>query len=89
VNCAVLGAIVENLFSVKDAAKKLGGISPWTIYSWLSKGKIRRVKIGSRTLIAESELVRLVQGTGQVQATADEQLVEPRAHTEARPDGNR
>ena len=52
---------MENLFSVPEAAKRLGGISPWTIYTWISKGKIERVKIGSRTMISETELVRLIE----------------------------
>jgi excisionase family DNA binding protein len=52
---------MENLFPVPEAAKRLGGISKWTVYSWVSKGKIQCVKIGSRTMIPESELLRLIE----------------------------
>jgi excisionase family DNA binding protein len=51
---------METLFSVKQAAKVLGDISPWTIYAWLSQGRLKKVKIGSRTMIAASELERFI-----------------------------
>jgi excisionase family DNA binding protein len=46
----------EKLYSVKGAAVFLGGISTWTVHAWLAKGKLRRTKIGSRTMIRESDL---------------------------------
>ena len=49
------------LFSVTEAAKRLGGISPWTVHAWLAKGKLRRTKVGSRTMIRESELQRVIR----------------------------
>jgi excisionase family DNA binding protein len=49
------------LLSVPKVAKRLGGISPWTIHAWLSKGKLRRTKVGSRTMIRESELQRVIR----------------------------
>ena len=51
----------ERLYSVPDAAKRLGGLSKWTIYSWLSQGKLRRTKVGGRTMIRESELAKVVK----------------------------
>jgi excisionase family DNA binding protein len=44
------------LYSVEDAAQLLGGISKWTVHAWLAKGKLRRTKVGSRTMIAERDL---------------------------------
>lgn len=52
---------IEMLYSVPEAAKLLGNISVWTVRSWLSKGVLSKVKIGSRTMIKESELVRLIE----------------------------
>ena len=52
---------METLFSVKESAKRLGGISPWTVYAWVSQGRLRNVKVGSRTMIAESELQRFIR----------------------------
>jgi excisionase family DNA binding protein len=49
------------LLSVTEAAKRLGGISPWTVHAWLAKGKLRRTKVGSRTMIRESELQRVIR----------------------------
>lgn len=51
---------MEKLYSVQDAARQLGGISKWTIHSWLSKGKLQRTKVGGRTMIRESELRRII-----------------------------
>jgi len=59
----------DRLFSVRDAAAYLGGLSPYTISAWLSQGKLRRVKVGSRTMLRQSELDRLIAaGDGQQSA---------------------
>jgi excisionase family DNA binding protein len=56
---------MERLYSVEGAARKLGGLSKWTIHSWLSKGKLRRTKVGRRTMIRESELLRMLHDGGK------------------------
>lgn len=56
---------MDKLYSVVDAAKFLGGLSPWTIHSWLSKGILRRTKVGSRTFVRESELLKVIQDDGK------------------------
>lgn len=53
------------LLSVSEAAKRLGGISKWTVHSWLSQGKLRRTKVGGRTMIRESELQRVIEDGGK------------------------
>lgn len=50
---------MEKLYSIKAAAQELGGLSPGTIKVWLSQGKLQRTKVGRRTMIAESELIRI------------------------------
>jgi excisionase family DNA binding protein len=47
---------LDRLLSVTEAAAVLGGISKWTVHAWLAKGKLRRTKVGSRTMIAERDL---------------------------------
>lgn len=44
---------MEDLLSVEEAARRLGGISKWTVHGWLSKGKLKRTKVGRRTMILE------------------------------------
>jgi Helix-turn-helix domain len=56
-----LEVVVETLLSVKEFARRLGGISPWTVHSWLSQGKLLRTKVGSRTMIRESELEKVTK----------------------------
>lgn len=53
------------LMSIEDAAQFLGGLSQSTIRNWLSKGRLTRVKIGSRTMVRESELLALIQPEGK------------------------
>ena len=53
------------LISVDEAAKRLGGISKWTVHAWLSQGRLQRVKVGSRTMIRESELEKVIQEGGK------------------------
>jgi excisionase family DNA binding protein len=55
----------DRLLSVKDAAAYLGGISPYTIHAWLSKGKLRRSKVGGRTMVRVSELDRVIEDGGK------------------------
>jgi hypothetical protein len=51
---------MEQLYSVNEACRILGGISKWTLYSWFTRGLAVRSKVGRRTMISESELRRLV-----------------------------
>lgn len=55
----------DRLYSVEDAAAFLGGLSKYTIHAWLSQGKLRRTKVGSRTMIRESELQRVIEDGGK------------------------
>ena len=58
---------LETLYSVKAAARKLGGVSRFTIYAWLSKGILERTPVGGRVMIRESSLLKLLeQGSKQV-----------------------
>ena len=52
---------MERLFSVQEAAKALGGVSPLTIAGWCAKGRLARTKVGRRTMIRESELQRFIE----------------------------
>jgi excisionase family DNA binding protein len=56
---------LENLFSVEEVARRLGGLSKWTIHAWLSKGRLRRTKVGGRTMIRESELEKVIEEGGK------------------------
>ena len=64
---------MEQLVSVTEAAKRLGGISRWTIHAWLSQGKLQRTKVGRRTMIRESELEKIVQDGGKSPAPCREE----------------
>ena len=35
---------LETLYSVEEAAKKLGGVSKFTIYAWMSRGTLERTE---------------------------------------------
>ena len=52
---------MERLFSVEEAAKALGGVSPLTIRGWISQGKIQRIKVGRRTMVRESDLKSFIE----------------------------
>lgn len=55
---------MEQLLSVEEAARRLGGISKWTLHAWLSQGRLRRTKVGGRTMIRESELKKVIEDGG-------------------------
>lgn len=56
---------MERLYSVEEAAKTLGGISPLTIVSWCARGRLAKTKVGRRTFIAESELKRFIAASNE------------------------
>ena len=55
----------DTLLSIEETARRLGGLSKYTIHAWLAKGKLRRTKVGSRTMIRESELLRVIEDGGK------------------------
>jgi excisionase family DNA binding protein len=58
------------LLSVPEVARRLGGISPWTVHAWLSQGRLQRTKVGGRTMIRESELQKVIQDGGKSPSSA-------------------
>lgn len=61
---------MDTLYSVDEAARRLGGVSKWTVHAWLSQGKLVRTKVGGRTMIRESELQKMIQDGGKSPAPA-------------------
>ncbi len=51
---------MNDLLSVKDAAKRLG-ISNHTLNGWVSKRKVPFVKLGRRTLFNPMDLERIIK----------------------------
>lgn len=47
------------MLSPREFADRLS-ISRWTVYTWISEGRIKSVKVGRLVRIAESELARIV-----------------------------
>lgn len=56
---------LEQLLSITEAARRLGGISKWTLHAWLSQGRLQRTKVGGRTMIRESELAKVIEDGGK------------------------
>jgi excisionase family DNA binding protein len=50
---------MNQLYSLKDAAKVLGNISPWTLRRHLKLGTIMAVRVGKRVLLAQAEVERV------------------------------
>jgi excisionase family DNA binding protein len=51
----------DELLSVPEAARRLGGLSRWTVYAWVARGRLRKTKVGSRLMIRASELERVIR----------------------------
>lgn len=56
---------MDTLISVSEAARRLGGISKWTLYAWFSQGRLQRTKVGSRTMVKETEVQRVIDDGGK------------------------
>jgi excisionase family DNA binding protein len=60
--------VLPRLYSITEVAAHLGGVSKWTVRAWVSQGRLRRTKVGSRTMISEDDLtmfLRVCNGTKQ------------------------
>jgi excisionase family DNA binding protein len=69
---------MDALLAVEEVARRLGGLSKWTVYAWLSQGKLNRTKVGGRTMVPESELRRVISDSIAAQASTptDQQVKE-------------
>jgi len=47
-------------YGVKDAAAAMS-VSEWTVWAWIREKKISAIKLGGRTVIARTELLRLLE----------------------------
>ena len=72
---------LKKLFPIPEAAEQFR-VSTFTIQAWLSKGRLRRTKVGRRTMITESELERFITENNQVQTSVDEEIVISRGEGE-------
>src|SRR4051812_27621170 len=52
--------VIESLYTVTEAAEILR-VSPWTVRSWLAKGRIQRKKLGSRVVITDTQLREVIE----------------------------
>jgi excisionase family DNA binding protein len=58
---------MEKLYPVRGPGVTAGaalGVADCTVEGWLSAGKLKRTKIGRRTMIKESELLRFIDAGG-------------------------
>lgn len=46
-------------YGVKDAALAMS-VSEWTVWAWIREKKITAIKLGGRTVIARTELLKLL-----------------------------
>jgi hypothetical protein len=60
---------MDELVSVPEAARRLGGLAESTIYNWFGSGKLQRSKVGRRTMVRLSELARMVEDGGKSEHT--------------------
>ncbi len=55
-----MNVLEDRFLTPRQFADRLS-ISRWTVYAWISEGKIKSVKIGRLVRIPESEVERIVQ----------------------------
>jgi excisionase family DNA binding protein len=60
---------LEPLYSVEEAAKRLGGVSKFTVYAWLNRGLLERTRVGGRVMVRESSLLKLLEQGNEPGAT--------------------
>jgi hypothetical protein len=46
----------DKLYPVPDAAGELGNVSVWAIYKWFAEGRLKRTKVGTRSMVKGSDM---------------------------------
>jgi excisionase family DNA binding protein len=67
--------LLGDLVTTREAATLLR-VSPNTVSPWLWKGKLRRVKVGSRTLLAKSDLEEFLRRENPERPVDDRKAVD-------------
>jgi excisionase family DNA binding protein len=62
---------LEPLYSVTEAARKLGGVSKFTVYAWMARGILERTRVGGRVMVRESSLLKLLEQGNKQEPTAN------------------
>jgi excisionase family DNA binding protein len=70
--------MTQALLSVEQAAQRLGGVSRWSIYSWLSQGRLRKTKVGGRVMIAEADLQAFIASCNPPALPSPKRMSAPR-----------
>jgi excisionase family DNA binding protein len=47
---------LDELFDIPETARRLGNVSTWTVRAWINQGRIRKTKVGARTMVSASAL---------------------------------
>jgi excisionase family DNA binding protein len=63
---------LETLYSVQEAARKLGGVSKFTLYAWMRRGTLERTRVGGRVMVRESSLLKLLERGDKLEAARRE-----------------
>ncbi len=67
---------IPNLMDVEGVAKALC-ISPHTVRRWAAQKRLRRVKLGSRTLFDPAEVAQFVEQARRVSEVEEEGTAQP------------
>jgi hypothetical protein len=46
----------DKLYDVPSTAGEMGRVSPWAVWKWLQNGRLKRTKVGSRTMVRGSDI---------------------------------
>jgi excisionase family DNA binding protein len=53
------------LLDVQQAAQRLGGVSRWSIYTWVAQGRLRKTKVGTRVMFRVGDLENFVRSCNE------------------------
>ena len=56
---------LQKFFSINEAADLLR-VSPWTVKRWFVQGRLRRTKVGKRTVVSKSDLEAFLESCNVV-----------------------
>jgi hypothetical protein len=51
--------VVSGLLSIFEAARELGGISPWSLRKHVSQGNVQVTRLGRRVFLRADEIARI------------------------------
>lgn len=80
---------LDRYYPVPEAAREAGNVTKWAIHKWFAQGKLKRTKIGARSMVLGRDLQAFIDSCNEPKPVAtipEDTMTDTCKHVPARPD---